>query len=121
MAPDPVVHLELLTGDRAGAVDFYRSMFGWRSERVDAGGASYWTLGLPGSYGGGVVESSTDRPLWLPYVEVRDVTAATVRARDLGARVVLEPREGPVGWRSVVCAPASGPIAFWQPKPRPDG
>jgi uncharacterized protein len=122
MAPDPVVHLELLTGNRAGACDFYRDLFGWRSERVDAGGASYWTLGLPGGYGGGgVVESRTNRPLWLPYVEVGDIAAATERARGLGARVVLDPREGPAGWRSVVSAPASGPIAFWHPKPRPDG
>jgi uncharacterized protein len=121
MAPDPVVHLELLTGDRAGACDFYRSLLGWQSERVDAGGASYWTLGLAGDYGGGVVESRTNRPLWLPYVEVGDVTAATDRARGLGARVMLDSREGPAGWRSVVSAPASGPIAFWQPKPGPSG
>ena len=37
-------------------------------------------------------------------------------ARELGAAVLLEPREGPAGWRSVVSAPASGEIALWQPK-----
>ena len=36
----------------------------------------------------------------------------------LGASVLLEPREGPAGWRSVVAAPASAEIALWQPKPR---
>jgi hypothetical protein len=30
--------------------------------------------------------------------------------------VLLEPREGPAGWRSVVSAPQAGEIAFWQPK-----
>jgi predicted enzyme related to lactoylglutathione lyase len=40
----------------------------------------------------------------------------TERARELGAAVLLEPREGPAGWRSVVAAPASGELAFWQPK-----
>src|SRR5215211_3309208 len=34
----------------------------------------------------------------------------------LGAEVLLEPREGPAGWRSVVATPAGGEIAFWQPK-----
>jgi hypothetical protein len=29
---------------------------------------------------------------------------------------VLEPREGPVGWRGVVAAPAAGELTFWQPK-----
>jgi predicted enzyme related to lactoylglutathione lyase len=47
---------------------------------------------------------------------VRDVAAGTERARWLGASVLLEPREGPAGWRSVVAAPAVGEIAFWQPK-----
>ena len=42
------------------------------------------------------------RPLWLPYVEVEQIGAATSRARRLGASVLLEPREGPAGWRSVV-------------------
>ena len=57
------------------------------------------------------------RPLWLPYVEVADIGRATERARGHGASVLLEPREGPAGWRSVVSAPAAGEIAFWQPKP----
>ena len=44
------------------------------------------------------------------------IASATERARELGADVLLEPREGPAGWRSVVSAPAAGEIAFWQPK-----
>ena len=32
------------------------------------------------------------------------------------ARVLLEPREGPAGWRSVIATPAGAEIAFWQPK-----
>ena len=34
----------------------------------------------------------------------------------LGAAVLLEPREGPAGWRSVVAIPAAGEIAFWEAK-----
>lgn len=55
--------------------------------------------------------------MWLPYVEVADVVEATERARLLGASVLLAPREGPVGWRSIVSAPASAEIALWEPKP----
>jgi predicted enzyme related to lactoylglutathione lyase len=47
---------------------------------------------------------------------VPDVDAATERARRLGASVLLEPREGPAGWRSVVATPAGGEIAFWRTK-----
>lgn len=49
-------------------------------------------------------------------VEVADLAAVTERARELGAEVALEPREGPAGWRSVVAAPAGGELALWQPK-----
>jgi predicted enzyme related to lactoylglutathione lyase len=114
----PVVHLELHTGDRRGAREYYSGLCGWRPERIDAGGGSYLALDLGGGFGGGIVECRTRRPLWLPYVEVDDVAGATDRARGLGARVLLQPREGPAGWRSVVAAPAGGEIAFWQPKKR---
>jgi uncharacterized protein len=115
---NPVVHLELHTGDLPRACAFYSQLCGWRPERIEAGGGTYWALDeLGGRFGGGgVVECATDRPLWLPYVEVSDVEEATRRARRLGASVLLEPREGPAGWRGVVSAPAGGEIAFWQPK-----
>jgi uncharacterized protein len=115
----PIVHLELHTGDLPSACAFYARLCGWRPERIDAGCGSYWALGLGGGFGGGgVVECETRQPLWLPYVEVADIADVTERARGLGASVLLESREGPAGWRSVVASPASGELAFWQPKGR---
>jgi predicted enzyme related to lactoylglutathione lyase len=114
--PKPVVHLELHTGDLEGARAFYADSCGWRPEWVDAGRASYLALELGPGLGGGIVECKVERPLWLPYVEVGEIVAATGRARMSGAAVLLEPREGPTGWRSVVATPAGGEIAFWQPK-----
>jgi predicted enzyme related to lactoylglutathione lyase len=114
----PVVHLELHTGDLRQARTFYEQVCGWRHERIDTDSGSYLALelGPAGGFGGGIVECETDRPLWLPYVEVDSAPAATARAHRHGARVLLEPREGPAGWRSVVATPAGGEIAFWQPK-----
>jgi predicted enzyme related to lactoylglutathione lyase len=113
----PVVHLELHTGDLSGARSFYAALCGWNAERIHASAGSYLALDLSrGELGGGIVECPTGRPVWLPYVEVPHIGAVTERARELGAAVLLEPREGPAGWRSVVAAPASGELAFWQPK-----
>ena len=112
----PVVHLELHTADLPGARSFYSGVCGWRSEQIAVASGSYLALQMGAGLGGGIVGCSARRPLWLPYVEVEDVSAATERARELGARVALEPREGPAGWRSVVAAPAAGELAFWQPK-----
>jgi predicted enzyme related to lactoylglutathione lyase len=76
----------------------------------------YLALELGGGVDGGIVECGTRRALWLPYVEVGRVEEMTDRARRLGASVLLEPREGPAGWRSVVTTPAGGEVAFWQPR-----
>jgi predicted enzyme related to lactoylglutathione lyase len=113
---NPVVHLELHTDNLPDACAFYAELFGWKAAQVDAGCGSYLTLGLGGPVDGGVTECGTERPVWLPYVEVPEVGAATERARRLGASVLLEPREGPAGWRSVVASPAGAEVALWQPK-----
>jgi predicted enzyme related to lactoylglutathione lyase len=113
---NPVVHLELHTADLPQARDLYAELCGWRPEWVETRAGSYLSLELGDRFGGGIVECGVRRPLWLPYVEVDQIAAATHRARKLGASVLLEPREGPAGWRSVVATPSGGEIAFWQPK-----
>jgi uncharacterized protein len=116
-AINSVVHLELHTGDLDGAVAFYAQLFGWRPELVRAGSGSYTALGMGSRVGGGVIEcNAVEQPLWLPYVEVRDVAGTTERAEGLGADVMLGPREGPEGWRSVVSTPNGGEVAFWEGK-----
>jgi uncharacterized protein len=112
MNANPIVHLELHTGDLAGASAFYAQCCGWLPQPIYTAHGSYHSMGR----GRGIVGCGTARPVWLPYVEVDDVGAATDRARALGASVLLEPREGPAGWRSVVAAGAGGEIAFWEPK-----
>jgi predicted enzyme related to lactoylglutathione lyase len=113
---NPVVHLELHTGNLPRACAFYEQLCRWRPEQVDAGCGTYLALEMGDGIGGGVVECRTQRPMWLPYVEVPEITEVTERARRLGASVLLDAREGPAGWRSVVAAPDGGEIAFWQPK-----
>jgi len=114
----PLVHLELHTGNLPRACAFYGQLFGWRAESIDGSCGSYLALELGNGVDGGVVECDTRRPLWLPYVEVADLADTTERARRLGASVLLEPREGPAGWRSVVAAAAGAEVALWQPKRR---
>jgi predicted enzyme related to lactoylglutathione lyase len=120
---DPVVHLELHTGDLARACAFYGLVCGWRPERIDTNAGTYWGLGLGGEFGGGVVECETPQPLWLPYIEVADVARTTEQARRLGASVLpsrakaqrageassarLPPGRSPSGSRRSILAPNS--------------
>lgn len=116
-----VVHLELHTHDLLAASSFYRELLRWRIEVLEGGWGSYHALSLGGGLGGGIVVCDAGRGTWLPYVEVQDIGAITERARRLGAAVLLGPREGPAGWRSVVATHEAGELAFWQPKRPPMG
>jgi predicted enzyme related to lactoylglutathione lyase len=116
VASSPVVHLELHTADLARARAFYATLCGWRGEPIDTVNGSYLALELGNNLGGGIVECGSRDAIWLPYVEVAQIDAATRLARQLGASVLLEPREGPAGWRSVIATPEAGQIALWQQK-----
>jgi predicted enzyme related to lactoylglutathione lyase len=112
----PVTHLELHTGDLRAARSFYAELCGWRPEQIQTRAGSYLALDLGDRMGGGIVQCPTERPLWLPYVEVAQIGETVERARELGANLLLAPREGPAGWRSVIATPAAGEIGLWQPK-----
>ena len=105
---NPVVHLELHTDDLPRARTFYEDLLGWRAEQT----RGYWSFGT----GCGLVESDAPVSAWLPYVAVPDLAGTTARGQALGARVLLDRREGPHGWRSVLSTPEGGDIALWQPK-----
>ena len=83
---------------------------------IEAGHGSYLALELGGGSAAASSKCGTARPPWLPYVEVDQIEESTEHARQLGASVLLAPREGPAGWRSVVSAPQCGELAIWQPK-----
>lgn len=111
-----VVHLELHTHDLTGASAFYDQLLRWPTEQITVPCGSYHALTLGGELDGGIVQCGAPHATWLPYVEVEEIEPMTERARRLGASVLLEPREGPAGWRSVLATSEGGEIALWQPK-----
>jgi predicted enzyme related to lactoylglutathione lyase len=113
---NPLVHLELRTCNLPSACAFYTRLFDWRAETIRTDSGDYLALDFGARIEGGVVEHESEHSLWLPYVEVADVAAMTERATALGATLLLPPREGPAGWRSILATPAGGEIALWQPK-----
>jgi hypothetical protein len=62
------------------------------------------------------VECGTDRSILDPLCGGRRRRRLDRKAKRLGAKLLLEPREGPTGWRSVVVTPAGGEVAMWQAK-----
>jgi predicted enzyme related to lactoylglutathione lyase len=112
----PVVHLELRTRNLSRATAFYTRLFDWSVDAVEVGRSPYLILALAHGIEGGVVELADAEAAWLPYVEVPDVRAATARGERLGGAVMLEPREGPAGWRSILEVPDGAHVGLWQPK-----
>ena len=47
---------------------------------------------------------------------VLEVSSFTAAARQFGARALLAPRDGLVGWRCVLSTPDGGVVVYWQPK-----
>ena len=47
---------------------------------------------------------------------VLEVSSFAAVARRFGARALLEPRGGLVGWRCVLSTPDAGVVVYWQPK-----
>ena len=117
LAMNPVVHLELHTSDLPRARETYAQLCAGAASRCRPAAAPIWRWGWAKRFGGGIVECAVQRArCGCPMCRCDEIGAATARARELGASVLLEPREGPAGWRAVVSTPAGGEIAFWQPK-----
>ena len=119
---NPFVHVELQTNDLAKAKSFYSRLFDWKLEDVPmpGTGGTYTMIGVGEGTGGGMLKSMAlagAPPQWLAYVGVDDVASSTRKARELGAKVVLDKTEvGDFGWMSILTDPTGATFALWQAK-----
>jgi predicted enzyme related to lactoylglutathione lyase len=117
---NPFVHVELQTNDVKKAKDFYSKLFDWQLEDTEMPGQGSYTMVKVGEgTGGGMITSqalSGSPPQWLPYVGVNDVVASTKKAKELGARVVMDATaiQG-IGTMSIFTDPTGATLALWQP------
>jgi uncharacterized protein len=115
---NPFVHVELNTTDLGKAKSFYQSLFGWKLQDVDmGGGASYTLIQVGEGTGGGMIKHPMpgQPSIWIPYVLVDDLEAATAKARSLGANVVKEAIEVMgEGVFSIVIDPTGAALGLWQ-------
>jgi len=118
---NPFVHVELHTNDLAKAKSFYSKLFGWKLKDMPMpGGDSYTMIEVGEGTGGGMMTAQPpgSPPRWQAYVGVDDVAASTRKAKELGAKVMMDKTEvGDFGFMSVIVDPTGAVIALWQPKP----
>jgi hypothetical protein len=117
---NPFVHVELNTTDVDKAKAFYGELFDWKLDDVEMGPSGTYTMIKVGEgTGGGMLKHPIPgaSSMWLPYVLVDDIAAATEKARSLGATVMKDVYEvAGVGWLSIIGDPTGAVLGLWKPK-----
>jgi predicted enzyme related to lactoylglutathione lyase len=120
--PGTLVWADLSTPDPDVASDFYNAAFGWSFELGEDGGG-YMHIRNGGTGIGGVPSAEMRTPgappHWMIYILVTDCDQSAARAKELGARLYLEPMSiDNVGRMAVVADPQGAVFALFQPAPR---
>jgi uncharacterized protein len=118
---NPFVHVELNTTDLTKAKAFYGKLFDWKLEDMPMGPETYTIIKVGEGTGGGMMRHPVPGApsMWLAYVIVDDIDAATKKAKSLGATVMKDVTEVPdMGWLSIILDPTGATLGLWKAKQR---
>jgi uncharacterized protein len=116
---NPFVHVELMSTDVGKAKSFYGKLFDWKLEDMEMGDMTYTMIKVGDGTGGGIMKNSVPNApsMWVAYVNVDDVKAATAKAQSLGAKVMKDVHEVKgAGSFSIITDPTGAMLGLWQPK-----
>lgn len=116
---NPFVHVELMSTDAGKAKSFYGKLFDWKLEDMPMGDMTYTMIKVGEGTGGGLMKNPIPNTptMWVPYVLVDDLTAATKKAKSLGAKIMKEETEVPGhGWFTIITDPTGGMLGLWKAK-----
>ena len=116
---NPFVHVELSTQDVPKAKSFFSQLFGWKLTDMPMGGESYTLIDVGEGTGGGMMKHPMPGApaMWLAYVLVDDIDAATKKVKALGGTVMKEKTEVPdMGWLAIIVDPTGAMLGLWKPK-----
>ena len=111
------MHVELETNDVARAKRFYGELFDWKMEDVQVPSGVYTMISVGEGTGGGLMKNPMPNSpsMWLAYVEVDDIDAATRKAASLGAQVMKGVTEiTGMGWLSIIVDPTGAMLGLWK-------
>lgn len=113
---NPFVHIELMSTDAGKAKAFYGKLFDWTLEDMPMPDMTYTMIKVGEGTGGGIMKNPMPNApsMWVPYVDVADLAAATAKAKSLGATVHKE--NVPVadhGAFSIISDPTGAMLGLW--------
>jgi uncharacterized protein len=115
---------ELASTDPDRSFAFHQGLFGWRRTDMDLGPiGTYSFLNNENGCIGALCSLQADQQAqgvpshWGVYFAVHDCDAATARATELGATVLMQPMDvGEHGRMSVIADPTGAVCSLWQPR-----
>ena len=117
---NPFVHVELSTTNVAKAKAFYTKLFNWKLNNypMPTPGGDYTLINVGQGTGGGMMKQMIPgaSSAWMPYVLVKDINAATKKAKKLCAKIMKDVSEVEgMGWLSIIEDPTGALLGLWEP------
>lgn len=125
-----ITHFEIYGDKPTGLADFYRSVFGWQVEQIEA--VDYWRINTGSSEANTLNGGLTYRAIpglngWMLYVQVPLLDETVELIKSLGGAVIRPKTAVPkAAWVTIVADPAKNIFGVWQadpnafPAPEPD-
>ncbi len=109
---------ELMTSNDEDAQQFYSALFGWAPQPMDMGEMGLYRVQMAGQkHAGGIMRSPMPGTpsWWCVYFTVNDLAQSTTKARELGAKVLVENQPIPqIGTFSLLQDPVGAMVALFQ-------
>jgi len=120
---NPFIHVELATTNVPTAKAVYRRLSKWKLSDVPmpSPAGTYTMVDVGEGTGGGMMKQMIPgaESAWMPYVLVKDIDAATKKAKKLRAKIMKDVTEVPgMGWLSIIVDPTGAMLGLWEPKDR---
>lgn len=117
---------ELHVADPQAAIAFYHSLFGWRSQEMEAPGMTYRVLSTAegdqqeASFGGvAPLQGGSEDARWVPYFAVADVDVIVAKSEESGGSVLMPAADVPdVGRIAWLADPFGALFAVLKPAPQ---
>jgi predicted enzyme related to lactoylglutathione lyase len=116
---NPFVHVELMSTDVDKAKSFFGKLFDWTLEDMPIGDMTYTMIRVGEGTGGGMMKNPIPNApsMWVAYVLVDDLTAATAKVRSLGGKIMKDITEVPgAGLFVIITDPTGAMLGLWQQK-----
>jgi len=116
--PHPVTNFQILSAQPDATANFYSELFGWRIGSNNPLGYRVIDTGSGAGIQGGIWPAPPQAsPFVQLFIQSDDIIATAKRAKELGARVIVEPAVLPEGDSMAVLADPTGlAFAIWKPR-----